>query len=185
MRQPSEAPTTASRLWHDTGTFCVLAFVGVPLYLVLNQYWQTFVLLVVCYGLFCLFCARLGGYTRRVLRRLPAEIPPWHAGWVSAPLPQGVERHWSTAEAMQSVRRDPHYVQEVLKPRLRHMLAYRVTGRIEASFAELDPGQLAQLDPVLLALLQRQEPTHWWACYRQRQQRVDLALEMCQRLEGV
>jgi cell division protein FtsW (lipid II flippase) len=185
MQHPPETASAISRVWHDLGTFIVLGLVVVPLYLMLNHYWQSLVLLVVCYGVLCLFCLRLGGYTRRVMRRLPAEIPPWHLGFVSLQLPLGVERRWSTADAVQSVRTDPHYVQEVLKPRLRQWVTYRLTGMLDLPFEALDAAQLTSLDPRLLAFLQRQELTSLWARYSQRQQRVDTVLDMCQRLEGV
>jgi len=175
----------SARLFHDTGTLVVLALVLVPLYLMLNHYWQSLVLLVVFYGLLCLFCVRLGGYTRRVMRRLPAEIPPWQALPTGAPPPPGLERHFSTADAIQSVRKDPHYVQEVLKPRLRQVAVYRLTGAPDMPLETLDELQLAQLDPVLRHFLRRQEATGLWARCCQRQRRVDTVLEMLQRAEGL
>ena len=57
------------------GILALLALVLIPLYLLLNHYWQSLILLVIFYGLLGLFCTRLGRYTRRVIRRLPAEIP--------------------------------------------------------------------------------------------------------------
>ena len=183
MRHMPEPLSPSARFLHDTGTLALLAVVLVPLYLLLNQYWQSLVLLVVFYGLFGLFCVRLGRYTRRVMRRLPAEIPPWQTVPTLVPPPPGLERHFSTADAIQSVRKDPHYVQEVLKPRLRQLVLYRVSGVSDASLEALNVLQRAQLDPVLLNFLQRLEATGLWARYSQRQQRVDTLLEILQRVE--
>ena len=185
MRHTPEPLSPSARLLHDTGTLALLALVLVPLYLMLNHYWQSLVRLVVFYGLFCLFCVRLGRYTRRVMRRLPAEIPPWQTVLTIAPAPPGLERHFSTAEAIQSVRKDPHYVQEVLKPRLRYLVMSRVSGIADMSLEALSASQLAQLDPVILHFLQRPEATGLWARYGQRQQRVDAVLEILQRVEAL
>jgi hypothetical protein len=183
MRYMPEPLSASARVLHDTGTLALLVLVLVPLYLMLNHYWQSLVLLLALYGLLCLFCMRVGEYTRRVMRRLPAEIPPWHDIITAAPSPPGLERHFSTAEALQSVRKDPHYVQEVLKPRLRQLVVYRLSGVPDMSLQALDEAHLAPLDPVLRHFLQRQEETGLWARYCQRQQRVDTVLEMLQRVE--
>ena len=185
MRHMSEPLTPSARFLHDAGMLALLALVLIPLYLMLNHYWQSFILLVIFYGLLCFFCTRLGRYTRRVMRRLPAEIPPWHTLPTVAAPPPGLERHFSTADAIQSVRKDPHYVQEVLKPRLRHLIAFRVSGVPDRELAALNTSQLAQLDPILLDFLQRPEATGLWARYWQRQQRVDTVLEMLQRVEAL
>ena len=185
MRYTPEPLSPAARLLHDSGTLVLLALVVVPLYLLLNHYWQSLVLLVAFYGLLCLFCVRLGGYTRRVMRRLPAEIPPWQAVSTAAPPAPGLERHFSTADAIQSVRKDPHYVQEVLKPRLRQLVVYRISGMPDMPLEALDEAQLAQLNPVLRHFLQCQEQTGLWARYCQRQRRVDTVLEILQRVEGL
>jgi len=187
MRHMSEPLSPSARFLHDTGTLALLAVVLVPLYLMLNQYWQSLVLLVVFYGLFGFFCVRLGRYTRRVMRRLPAEIPPWQTVPTLVPPPPGLEKHFGTADAIQSVRKDPHYVQEVLKPRLRQLVLYRISGVIsgvpDGSLEGLNALQRAQLDPVLLDFLQRPEATGLWARYSQRQRRVDTLLEILQRVE--
>jgi hypothetical protein len=173
------------RFLHDAGALALLALVLIPLYLMLNHYWQSLVLLVIFYGLFCFFCVRLGRYTRRVIRRLPAEIPPWQTVPIVAPPPPGLERHFGTAEALQSVRKDPKYVQEVLKPRLRHLITFRVSGVPDMEMEALTASQLAQLDPLLLDFLQRPEATGLWARYGQRQRRVDTVLEILQRVEAL
>ena len=185
MRPMSEPLTPSARFLHDVGTLALLALVLIPLYVMLNDYWQSLVLLVMFYGLLGVFCTRLGRYTRRVMRRMPAEIPPWHTLSTVAPAPPGLERHFSTAEAIQSVWKDPYYVQEVLKPRLRHLIAFRVSGVPDRELAALNTSQLAQLDPILLDFLQRPEATGLWARYWQRQQRVDTVLEMLQRVEAL
>ena len=147
MRHMSEPLAPSTRFLHDAGTLALLAAVLVPLYLLLNHYWQSLILLVLFYGVLCFFCTRLGRYTRRVMRRLPADIPPWHTLPTIAPSPPGLERHFSTADAIQSVRKDPHYVQEVLKPRLRHLIAFRISGVPDMELEALTTAQLAQLDP--------------------------------------
>jgi len=185
MRHMPEPLSPSARFLHDTGTLALLAVVLVPLYLMLNQYWQSLVLLVVLYGLFGFFCVRLGRYTRRVMRRLPAEIPPWQAVPTLIPPPPGLEKHFSTADAIQSVRKDPHYVQEVLKPRLRHLITFRVSGVPDMAMEALTASQLAHLDPILLDFLQRPEATGLWARYCQRQRRVDTVLEILQRVEAL
>lgn len=185
MRHMSEPLTPSARFLHDAGTLALLALVLVPLYLLLNHYWQSLILLVIFYGLLCSFCTRLGRYTRRVMRRLPAEIPPWHTLPTVGPSPPGLERHFSTADAIQSVRKDPHYVQEVLKPRLRHLLTFRVTGVPDMEMEALTASQLGHLDPILLDFLRRPEATGLWARYCQRQQRVDTVLEILQRVEAL
>ena len=185
MRHMSEPLTPTARFLHDAGTLALLALVLIPLYLLLNHYWQSLILLVLFYGLLCFFCTRLGNYTRRVMRRLPAEIPPWHTLPTVAPSPPGLERHFSAADAIQSVRKDPHYVQEVLKPRLRHLIAFRVSGVPDMELEALSASQLAHLDPTLLDFLQRPEATGLWARYCQRQQRVNTVVEMLQRVEAL
>ena len=183
MRYTPESLSTSARVLHDTGMLAILALVVVPLYLMLNHYWQSLVLLVVFYGLLGLFCVRMGEHTRRVMRRLPAEIPPWQESLLAAPAVPGFERHFSTADALQSVRKDPHYVQEVLKPRLRQLVVYRVSGSPDMSLQELDEAHLATLDPVLLQFLWSREDTGLWARYGQRQRRIDAVLDMLRRVE--
>ena len=102
---------------------------------------------------------------------------------MATPSPPGLERHFSTADALQSVRKDPHYVQEVLKPRLRQLVVYRVSGIPDMPLQALDEARLASLDPVLLHFLWAEEETGLWARYCQRQRRVDAVLEMVQRIE--
>src|SRR5215831_10222723 len=183
MRPMSEPLTPAARFLHDAGMLALLALVLIPLYLMLNDYWQSLILLVMFYGLLGFFCTRLGRYTRRVMRRLPAEIPPWHTLPTVASSSPGLERHFSTADAIQSVRKDPYYVQEVLKPRLRHLIAFRVSGVPDMALEALTASQLVHLDPVLLDFLQRPEATGLWARYGQRQRRVDTVLKILQRVE--
>ena len=185
MRQMSEPLTPSARFLHDAGILALLALVLIPLYLMLNHYWQSLILLMMFYGLLCFFCTRLGRYTRRVIRRLPAEIPPWHTLPAIAAPPPGLERHFSTADAIQSVRKDPHYVQEVLKPRLRHLITFRVSGVSDMELEALNASQLAQLDPILLDFLQGPEATGLWARYCQRQRRVDTVREILQRVEAL
>ena len=56
-------------------------------------------------------------------------------------------------------------MQEVLKPRLRHLITFRVSGVPDMEMEALTASQLAQLDPILLDFLQRPEATGLWARY--------------------
>jgi hypothetical protein len=76
-------------------------------------------------------------------------------------------------------------VQEVLKPRLRHLITFRVSGAPDMEMEALTTSQLAHLDPILLDFLQRPEATGLWARYCQRQQRVDTVLDILQRVEAL
>lgn len=181
-----ESSAPPIRALHDAGAMALLILTLVPVYLLFNHYWQSLILLLVFYGLLSLLCVRLGRLLRRTLRRLPAEIPPWtHAEDLRPVSALGLEKYHRSAEALQSIRTDPHYVQEVFKPRLRELIAYRLSGNAALGFETLTPAQLAQLDTSLSAYLQRQEATTWWARYRQRQRRVQDALVMLRQVESL
>jgi hypothetical protein len=185
MLRPPEPLSPRTQALRDLGLLVFFGLLLTPVYLVLNQYWQSVLRLIVLYALLGLFCLRLGSYMRRALRRWPAEIPPWGEE-ASQPTPgPWLEQRFGAAEAMRSVRQDPHYVQNVLKPRLRRLLAYRLTGAPEVPLEALDAAQLARIDPVLLAFLQRREPTGLWARWRRRRQRVDDVLDSLRRLEAL
>jgi len=172
-------------LLHDAGTLALLALLFVPFYLLLNQYWKSLVLLLALYGIMSLLFLRLGWYIRRVMRRLPAEIPPWQ------PLPRATQSEMETKglfgdrDALQSVCKDPLYLQEVLKPRLRQLLAYRLSGSPDIPFAELDAAHLERVTPVLLDFLRRREATGLWATYVYREQRLHDALNALHYLESL
>ena len=51
MRHMSEPLTPSARFLHDAGILALLALVLIPLYLLLNHYWQSLILLVIFYGL--------------------------------------------------------------------------------------------------------------------------------------
>jgi hypothetical protein len=174
-----------ARGWRDVGLLALLALVLTPLYLLLNQYWQSIIRLAVLYGLLGLFCIRLGTYVRHAMRRLPAEIPPWHGTSTMAPIPPWMEQRFGVAEVIRSVRQDPHYLQQVLKPRLQRLLVYRLSGAADMPLEALNDLQLSQVDPALLDFLRRQEPTGLWARYRYRWQRVDDVLNALRRLEAL
>jgi len=169
----------------DVGMLALLALVLVPLYLVLNEYWQSIVRLTVLYGLLGFFCLRLGGYMRRAMRRLPAEIPPWQGTLIMAPVTPWLEERFGAAEAIRSARWDPQYVQTVLKPRLQRLLVYRLNGSPDIPLEALDDMQLTQVEPALLDFLRRQEPTGLWARLRYRRRRVDDVIEALRRLEAL
>ena len=185
MQSLSEPLLSPARWLHDVGRLAMLALVLVPLYLLSNDYWRSLGQLAGLYGLLLFFCCRLGGYVRRVMRRLPAEIPPWRTTALLVPTTPGAEAQFATAEAIRSVSKDPRYVQEVLKPRLQRLLTYRLSGAVDVPLDALDVTQLARLDPTLLAFFQRSEATGLWARVWQRQRRVDDVLTVLQQLEGL
>jgi hypothetical protein len=156
-----------------------------PIYLLLNQYWQSIVRLLVAYGLLMLFCLRLGEYLQRVMRRLPAEIPPWSKSRPAPLLPRWMEPRFGAAEAIRLAHRDPQYVQTVLKPRLRRLLAYRLSGSPDTPLERLDDTQLAGLDPKLLNFLRRQEAVSLWARLSRRRERSHDVLEVLRHLEAL
>jgi hypothetical protein len=170
---------------HDVSTLAILVLIVVPFYMLLNQYWKSVTLLAAVYGVLVLAFIRLGRYMRRVMRWLPAEIPPWRPApvWPGA-VPQ-FDFHFSTAEAIHSVYKDPHYLEDVLKPRLRQLLAYRVSGLLEVPFETLDTPQLAHVDPAVVDFLQRREATGLWARYRHRRQRVHNVLAVLRSFEAL
>jgi len=146
MFHAPEPMSLRARCLHDAGMMALLALVLVPLYLLLNEYWQSLFRLALLYGVLGLFCSRLGGYVRRVMQRLPAEIAPWQGGPGAAAATPWLETHFGAAEAIRRVRQDPHYVQEVLKPRLQRLLVYRLSGALDVPPEALDDARLAQLD---------------------------------------
>jgi hypothetical protein len=174
-----------TRWLHDIAKLALLALLIVPVYLLLNQLWQSVFRLIALYGLLTLFCWRLGEYMHRVMRRLPAEIPPWHGvppvGSVSA----WMDQRFGAAEAIRSAHHDPQYVQTVLKPRLRRLLMYRLGGSSDMPLEAIDATRLAQVDATLLAFLRRQEPVGLWARFRHRRQREDDILDALRRLEAL
>jgi hypothetical protein len=162
-----------TRWLYDVGRLALLALVLVPVYLLLNQLWQSLFRLIVLYGLLVLFCIRLGESMQRAIRRLPAEIPPWHGGPGIASIPAWTDQRFGAAEAIRNAHRDPEYVEAILKPRLRRLLAYRLTGTPDMPLEALDAMQLAQIDPTLLEFLRRQDPVGVWARFCHRRQRDD------------
>jgi hypothetical protein len=185
MLHVPEPISPRTRWLHDFGKLALLALVFVPVYLLLNQLWQSVFRLLALYGLMALFCIRLGEYMYRAMRRLPAEIPPWHGISSLAPVPLWMEQRFGAAEAIRSAHRDPQYVQSVLKPRLRRLLVYRLGGIPDMPLEALDDMQLAQIDPVLLNFIRRQEPVGVWARFRYRRQRGNDVLDALRRLEAL
>ena len=172
MAQLAEPLSLRARCLRDVGKVALLALVCVPVYLLLNQFWQSVLRLAVLYGLLALFCVRLGEAVYRVMRRLPAEIPPWQEPPGRVPATPWLEQRFGAAEAIHSARQDPQYVQMVLKPRLRRLLVHRLLGMQDTPFEALDDAQLARVEPKLLNFLRRQEPTGFRARYRYRRQRL-------------
>ena len=137
VQSVAEPLAPQARFLHDLSTLACFALLAVPLYFVLNDYWQSLLRLGGLYVALGIFCVRLGHYMRRVMRREPAEIPPWEAPLPVSQTLLGLEPHVQATEAIQNVYTDPHYLQEVLKPRLQHVLVYRVWGMPNGSFETL------------------------------------------------
>lgn len=183
VHPPPEFASPQARWLRDLGTLALLAVLGIPFYLLLNQYWQSLVLWTALYGALGIGFLRLGRYVRRVLRRTPADIPPWSGGIPHpAPLPW-TDVPCGAADAIQGVYQDPYYLQDVLKPKLCQLLAYRLGGTPETALEVLPPTQCLRIDPTVLALLQRPGATGLWARYRERQQRVQNVLTILRHIE--
>ena len=184
MSHAPEAMPLRTRWLHDIAKLALLALVCVPVYLLLNQLWQSVFRLIALYGLLTLFCWRLGEYMQRVMRRLPAEIPPWRGVSTAGAVPAWMDQRFGAAEAIRSAYRDPQYVQTVLKSRLRRLLVHRLGGGSDTPLEAIEDVQLAQIDTALLAFLRRQEPVGLWARFRYRRQREDDVLDALRRLEA-
>lgn len=174
-----------ARLLHDAGSVALLALILVPFYLLLNQYWRSLVTLIAVYGALAFICLRLGRYIRRVMRRTPAEIPPWHTAIRYTTQQQRLSLPFSAAEAIQHTIKDPNYVQDVLKPRLRQLLLYRLYGVANLPPDVLGTLQHADLDPQVVTFLQTPEATGLWARYRYRQQRLHNVLATLRQVESL
>jgi hypothetical protein len=185
MRDIPESASMWLRCVYDVGRLALFGLLAVPIYLLLNQYWQSIFRLAALYALLGFFCLRLAEYIRRVMRRLPAEIPPWHGLAATTAAPPWQEQRFGAAEAIRSVQWDPQYVETVLKPRLQRLLVYRLSGGLDAPLEALDSMQLARLDPAVCDFLQRQEPTGLWARLRYRQQRLHDVLDTLRRIEAL
>jgi hypothetical protein len=184
----SYAPEPAAlrtRWLYDIAKLALLALLLVPVYFLLNQLWQSVFRLVALYGLLTLFCLRLGEYISRVMRRLPAEIPPWHGVPRVISVPPWMDQRFGAAEAIRSAHRDPQYVQMVLKPRLRRLLVHRLGGSSDMPLEAMDDAQLVQVDTALLTFLRRQEPRGLWARLRYRRRRAADVLEALRCLEAL
>ncbi len=185
MLHVAEPITPRTRWLYDIGKLALLALVLVPIYLLVNELWQSVFRLGVLYGLLALFCIRLGEYMHRAMRRLPAEIPPWSGLPPVAPVPLWMEQRFGAAEAILSAHRDPQYVQTVLKPRLRRLLVDRLNGAPDLPLEALDTARLAQAEPSLLDFIQRQENVGVWARFRHRRQRDEDVCDALRCLEAL
>jgi hypothetical protein len=185
MPSVPEVPSARLHYVYDVGRLALIGILLLPFYLVLNQYWQSLVRLLVLYALLAFFCLRLAEYMRRAMHRLPAEIPPWQGLPTKAAAVPWLEQRFGAAEAIRSARRDPQYVEAVLKPRLQRLVAYRLSGTVDVPWQALDRAQLAMLEPDVLAFIRRQEPTGLWARYWYRRQRVRDVIEALRRIEAL
>ena len=183
MRRVSEIFSWRTHVLHDVGVLAMLALIIVPFYLLLNQYWKSVILLVAVYSVLGLVFLRLGQHLRRITRRLPAEIPPWHGTFPTAPaLPQS-SMEFGAAEAIRHAYTDPYYLEDVLKSHLRQCLIYRVSGSLTTSLEDLGASQLARIEPTVLDFVQRRDATDLWARYRYRRQRLRDVLTTLRYLE--
>jgi hypothetical protein len=183
MRNTPETVSFRARVLQDAGTAAFLVLLLLPFYLLLNQYWKSLVLLAAVYVALGLLFLRLGRHVRRVMRRTPADIPPWRSvSRREAGVPIS-HRPFGAAEAMAHVYKDPFYLQDVMKPRLRQLLVYRTCGATVDSLATLDEARRSRIEPAVLAFLQRRDATHLWAKYSQRRQRVHDVLATLRYLE--
>lgn len=180
MRRASEPLSWQISLLHDAGTMAILGVILVPFYLLLNQYWKSLVLLTILYSVLAFVFVRVGRYIGRVMRRTPAEIPPWQTPLSRPLMPSTPDLPFAAAEAIYYVRKDPHYLEDVLKPRLCQLLAYRVQN---TPHMPLEALQTLPLDPAVLDFLKRRDDTGLWARYRHRQQRVQEVLTVLRYLE--
>jgi hypothetical protein len=180
-----EPMSLRTRWLYDIAKLAFLALVFVPVYLLVNQFWQSVFRLLALYGLLTLFCFRLGEYMHRAIRRLPAEIPPWHGAPAITHPPSWMDQRFGASEAIRSARHDPQYVQLVLKPRLRRLLVYRLNGNADMPLEALDNTQLARIEPALLDFLRRQEPMGVWARFRYRRQRSYDVLNALRQIEAL
>jgi hypothetical protein len=92
---------------------------------------------------------------------------------------------FAAAEAIQQASKDPHYLEEVLKPKLRQLLAYRIQGNPHMPLEALDVTHLPPLEPAVLDFLQRRDSTGLWTRYWHRQQRLQDVLTVLRYLEAL
>ena len=90
-----------ARILNDLSSLACFAVLAVPLYFVCNDYWQSLLRLGGLYLALSIFCMRLGTYVRRVMRREPAEIPPWQTPFPGGQASLLLEPHVAAAEAIQ------------------------------------------------------------------------------------
>lgn len=185
--QPETDPVPLGiRLLNDITTLAVLALIVVPGYLLLNHFWRSLIVLFACYAFLGVAFFRLGWYMRRIMRRLPAEIPPWRAMPTPSRAPRSANQDtYPSSDVLRRVRRDPHYLQDVIKPRLRQLVSYRLSGSLDRPFQALDDAELTHVDTALLEFLSRREPTGLWATYRYRTQRQHDVLAALQDVEAL
>ena len=185
MAHAAESLSLRDRTLRDVGKLVLMALITVPVYLLLNQYWQSLLRLIALYAVLGFFCIRLGEMMHRRFQRLPAEIPPWHTPPLATLANPWTEQRFGAAEAIRSAWQDPQYVQMVLKPRLQRLLMHRLQGAPDGPIEALDGHQRARVDPELLAFLQRQEPIGLWARFWRRGQRLGDVSDSLRQLEAL
>ncbi len=183
MRRTREVVPLPASVLHDISTLAFLALFLVPFYLLLNQYWKSIVLLAAVYGLLAVLFIRLGRRVRRVMRRQPADIPPWYTAPGRPSATPGAEMPWGPADAIQSAYKDPHYLEDVLKPRLCQLLAYRLSGNLPPDVDPLDDAAWQRVDPAVRELLQQRHGTGLWMRLRHGPQRLRHVLQLLRYVE--
>ncbi len=185
MQQAPELLSLRARLLHDAGTLALLVLILTPFYLLLNQYWRSLVTLLAVYSLLAFVFLRLARYIRRVMRRTPAEIPPWYTV-VQHTSSSQFSTPFGAAEAIQHAVKDPDYVQDVLKPRLRQLLVYRISGVPDLPLEAVNTTlRNIDIDPRVITFLQSHEATGLWARYRYRHQRLQHVLATLRQIESL
>lgn len=185
MRRAPEPLSSRTRLLQDVSTLAILGLILVPFYLLLNEYWKSLALLTAGYGILAYAFLRLGRYMRHAMRRAPADILPWQRGVTHATAWSQSDIQFSAAEAVQYVAKDPHYLEEVLKPRLRQIVAYRLSGNPALSLEALDMSEGHQVEPAVMVFLQEHGATDLWTKYRYRHQRVQHVLAVLRQIEAL
>ncbi len=186
MRPEPDPVPLGIRLLNDITGLAVLALIAIPGYLLLNHFWRSLIVLLACYGFLSIAFFRLGWYMRRTMRRLPAEIPPWRVMPAPSRTPRsGDQASYPSSDVLRRVRRDPHYLQDVIKPRLQQLVTYRLSGSPDRPFETLEDVELAHVNTELLKFLSRREPTGFWATYRYRTQRQQDTLAALKYVEAL
>ena len=182
MKRTSESVSFLAHVFHDASTLALLLLL-VPFYMLLNQFWKSLVILAAVYGLQAIVFLHIGRYMRRVIRRFPAEIPPWRLAARQKPGAKQIDIYFSIGEAIRNGCKDPHYLQDVLKSRLQQLLAYRMSGSLDTALDALDITRSVHIEPAVFDFLQRREATGLWSRFTRRRHREQDVLTALRYIE--